>query len=310
VIERYARRPRRVLPPDAEALAVLPVQFVAVHASLRADALRRLLDELDPASAFVFAREPHAQVEVAALLETLGYPPAGPVRMGSALETETDSLLLYDLPATRAELHQVLAQRVPRRVVALVQPRQLAALREIAGGPVSPFVLPEAVQRARAAEDRLRDELRAALAAGAHPREVLTLEPLLGEFDGLELAAAALYLLEAERRRPAAARESAPRMTRLFVNAGEVDGLRAGDLVGAVVANGGLSAGDVGRVEVRDRHSLVEVPEAVAQTVADRITGTTVKGRQINARLESDRPARPPRPPRPSQPRRSGDSRR
>lgn len=318
LIERYARRPRRVVPPAPDALAGLPVQFITTHESLRTTALRRLLDELDPPSAFVFAREAAARADVAALLDTLGYPAVGPVRAGATLDGDVDTVVLYDLPATRAGLHEILAQRVPRRIVALVQPRQLGTVREIAGGPVSPFVLPEAVQRARSAEDRVRDELRGVLASGATSRDVLTLEPLLGEYDGLEIAAAALHLLEAERCRPsspaaaaaAAAAAGPARMTRLFVNAGEIDGIRAGDLAGAIAGIGGLTGADVGRIELRERHALVEVPEAVAQTVAQKLTGTTIRGRQINARLESERPPRPPRSTRPSGPRRSGDTRR
>ncbi|MDE3126761.1 MAG: DEAD/DEAH box helicase [Gemmatimonadota bacterium] len=319
LIERYARRPRRVLPPApaGEAHAAPPVQFVTAHGALRSAALRRLLDELDPATAFVFARERAARDEVSALLDVLGYPEAGPVRVGTAIETDADTLVLYDLPATRADLQAIIGERRPSRIVALVQPRQLAALREVAGGPVSPFLLPEPVQRARAAEDRLRDELRATLLAGGHAREVLALEPLLGEFDGVEIAAAALSLLEGERHRPAAVAgaSAAPagataRMTRLFMNVGEMDGVRPADLVGAITAHGGLTGAEVGRVEIRERHALVEVPEAAASSVAERLTGRTIRGRQIHARLESDRPARPPRSTRPMGPRRSGDSRR
>ncbi len=299
LIERYARRARRELPPTAEETAAVPVQYLAVHEAARAVALRRVLDELDPATAFVFAREPGVRVQVQDALATMGYAADGPVRVGDAMEADVDVLVLGELPATRAQLHAVLAGHTPRQVIALVAPRQVAALREIAGGIVNPFVLPEAQQRARTAEEQMRDALREALAAGGWARDVLALEPLLAEYDGIEIAAAALRLLEAERLRAAtAAPVHAPAMARLFVNVGESDGFRAGDLVGAITGHAGLTGRDVGRVEVRDRHSLVEVPAAAADAVAARITGVTIKGRQLVARLDQERPEGGPRGPR------------
>ena len=301
LIERYARRARRELPAVAEETAAVPVQYLAVHEAVRPIALRRVLDELDPATAFVFAHDPRGRSEVQTTLATMGYAADGPMRVGDAMEIDADALVLYELPATRAQLHAVLGGRTPRQVIALVAPRQVAALRDITGGIVNPFVLPESLQRALAAEEQMRDSLREVLASGAFARDLLALEPLLAEYDGVEIAAAALRLLEAERLRAAtAAPVHAPAMARLFVNVGETDGFRASDLVGAITGHAGLTGRDVGRVEVRDRHSLVEVPAAAAEAVAARITGVTIKGRQIVARLDQERPeggARGPRRP-------------
>jgi len=167
-------------------------------------------------------------------------------------------------------------------------------------------VLPEAAARARAREEQLRTALREELAANAYSRELLTLEPLLAEFDGIEIAAAAVRLLEAERVRAAAPKSlAAPRMARLFINAGQTDGIRPGDLVGAIANVAGLTGNDVGRIELRDRHALVEVPETVAAAVAEKLTGVTVKGRQIVARIDQERPERSGR----DRPERSGRDR-
>src|SRR6185369_5092492 len=91
----------------------------------------------------------------------------------------------------------------PRRVVALVQPRQLASLRVLAAqGAVRALALPGAVDLARDRDSAMRGELREVLAAGEFGRELLALEPLLEEYDGIEMAAAALRLLERERSKP------------------------------------------------------------------------------------------------------------
>jgi ATP-dependent RNA helicase DeaD len=296
LIERYARRARRVLPPAAveEDAKSWPMEYVGVHDEMRASALRRLLDAVDPASAFVFVRDDRTREAVLASLNTLGYTPEGTVKAGAVMEADTDLLVLFDQPATKAELRELTGGHAPKRIVALAQPRQLAALREVAGGVLNPFVLPEAAARARSNEEKLRDALRAILAKGGYARELLSLEPLLAEFDGIEIAAAAVRLLDIERARAAAPPTGLPpKMARLFINAGESDGIRAGDLVGAVANVGGLTGKDVGRIELRDRHALVEVPETVAEAVAEKLTGVTIKGRQIIARLDQERPARP-----------------
>ncbi|MGH7670891.1 MAG: DbpA RNA binding domain-containing protein, partial [Gemmatimonadaceae bacterium] len=303
-IERHARRARRVLPTVEEGLAAMPIQFVVVHEAAKPVALRRVIDELDPAGAFVHVRDPKSDSQAQAVLRTMGYAVEGPVRAGVAMEADADLLVLYDLPATRAELRDLTGGRTPRQVVALAQPAQLPGLRDIAGGVINPFVLPEAAARARAREEQLRAALRAELAAGSYSRELLTLEPMLAEFDGIEIAAAAVRLFEAERRRADAPRTiAAPRMARLFINAGQTDGIGAGDLVGAIANVAGLTGNDVGRIELRDRHALVEVPETVAAAVVEKLTGVTVKGRQIVARIDQERPERSGRD-RPSRPER------
>ena len=125
------------------------------------------------------------------------------------------------------------------------------------------------------------------------------------EYDGAEVAGAALWLLERERARERAAAATveagSPRSTRLFVNAGERDGITARDLVGAIANEAGIPGGSIGKVELRENHALVEVPLDRAQQIATRLTGVTLRGRRIVARLDQgaspergERPARRP----------------
>jgi ATP-dependent RNA helicase DeaD len=176
---------------------------------------------------------------------------------------------------------------------------------------VTPMPLVEAAERARGKDAALRASLRDVLTSGDVRREVLALEPLLAEFDGIEIAAAALRMLEQQRgTRPAAATSAqAGPMQRLFVNLGEKDGLRAQEIIVAITTNAGIPGSQVGRVEVRDTHSIVEVSSAVAELVVGKITGATVRGRKVQARLDAPKEDRPPRssPPRSGPPRSGGD---
>jgi ATP-dependent RNA helicase DeaD len=298
LIERYARRARRAAEPAPDAVgAPLNAEYVATAGAARATTLRRLLDALDLPRAVLYARSEAARRDALRVARALGYP-ADAVRLSEeAGEPDADPLVLIELPATREEL-RALVGTTGRRIYALIQPSQLSSLRTLlGGGTIAPVALVEAAERARGKDAALRASLRDVLTSGDVRREVLALEPLLAEFDGIEIAAAALRILEQQRpARPAAAAaaQSQP-MQRLFVNLGEKDGVRAQEIIAAITAEAGIPGSQVGKVEVRDTHSLVEVAASVAELVVGKITGSVVRGRRVQARLDAPREDRPAR---------------
>jgi ATP-dependent RNA helicase DeaD len=277
LLERYARRAPRVATPSATEEIATSLEYVTVSSSARLTALRRLLDEADPQSAVVFTRDDASDLEVRNLLRALGYDGAdAAIRTGKSASPGTDLVVLFDLPASREELRE--ASSSAKRSVALIQPRQLSSLRALAGGTLKSITLPESAGRARARDTKMRDELRSLLASGQFGRELLALEPLLDDYDGIEIAAAALQLLERDRAEratavTAAASAPAPRarenvaMVPLFVNVGSRDGARPTDIVGSIASQPGVTGGDVGRVDVRESHTVVEVAAGVADSV-------------------------------------------
>jgi ATP-dependent RNA helicase DeaD len=304
LLERYARRAPRVASPSMEGEVPTSLEYVTVSSPTRLTALRRVLDEADPPSAIVFTRDEQSELEVSSLLRSLGYAGSdAAIRTGKSAAPGTDLVVLFDLPASREELRE--ATSSAKRSVALIQPRQLASLRALSGGPLKSITLPESANRARARETRAREELRSALASGQFGRELLALEPLLDEYDGIEIAAAALQLLDRERAERAAATPivaatakatAAPRsrenvtMVPLFVNVGSRDGARAADIVGSIASQPGVTGGDVGRVDIRESHTVVEVSAGVADAVIEGLTGTSIRGRRAIARRDEGRP--------------------
>ena len=306
LIERYARRARRVTAAAGEVAEATPIQYVAVAPQGRLAALRRLLDDQNPSSAIVFVREESSEREVAALLRSLGYSgDAASVRAGRAAAPETRLAILFDLPATHAELREAVGKAT---AIALVQPRQLDSLRTLTGGgALRSYSLPEAGRRARGRESAIRDELRRAISDQSIEREILALEPLLDDFDGVEIAAAALKLLEQARatphvapasdapspsmprsREPREPRSAGGAMSRLFMTVGERDGVRPADLVGAIANQAGLNSSAVGKIDIRESHSIVEVASDSADAVIERINGTTIRGRRVVARRDDE----------------------
>ncbi len=301
LVERYARRARRIQPAPTEGLAAASLSYVTVTDASRVPALRRLLDALDPVSAIVVATDPDSRTAADMLLRALGYAaPDGAIRVSDTVDGDAQLVILFDFPGSEQELRTLVSQRPSARVVALVTPRQISALRRFAGGMVTPLVLPDAAARARTREESLRDELRAVLAAGQFSRELLAVEPLLAEHDATEIAAAAVRLLDAERAKPHAAAPTLPvgqPMTRLYLNVGTMDSVRPGDLVGAITGEAGISKAEMGKVDVRERHSTVEVATAVANAVVAKLTGISIRNRRVVARVDEgpERPARPRR---------------
>ena len=309
LIERYARRARRVAPVVEGTDAGVAIQYVTVSSASRLPALRRVLDDQDPVRGIVYVRTDDSERDVRDLLRALGYsegqsPDEPGVRVARAAGAgEEDLVVLYDIPASREELREAVGAQ-PRRVLALAQPRLLASLRVLAGGaPLTSFTLSEAGIRARSREELVRTELRDTLSSGAFARELLTLEPLLDGYDGIEIAAATLRLLEQARFERDAARarvaESRPHgatptgaMTRIFVNVGAMDNVRPGDLVGAITNEAGITSAQVGKVDIRENHTLVEVASDVAEKVVSKITGGTIRGRRVVARIDQERGAR------------------
>ena len=294
LLERYARRARRVASPVSETDQPMPVEYVTVSAHSRLSTLRRLLDEIDPQSAVVFVRDAASVADVRELLRALGYSGEdGAIRAGLTAPPGTEVVVLFDLPASREELRE--AAGAAQRAVALIQPRQLGSLRSLtAGGAVKSVTLSESSARARDRDARMRDELRVALRSGQFGRELMALEPLLDDYDGVEIAAAALQLLDRERAEraamPAAAaapgRSATTPMIRVFVNVGSRDGARPADIVGSIASQPGVTNTHIGKVDVRESHTVVEVSADVADSVIEQLTGSNVRGRRVIARRD------------------------
>ena len=76
------------------------------------------------------------------------------------------------------------------------------------------------------------------------------------------------------------------RVVRLFVGAGRIAGVRPGDLVGAITGEAGIDSRSLGSIEIGDRFSLVEVPEALADQIITAMKAATIRGKKVQFRRE------------------------
>lgn len=71
-------------------------------------------------------------------------------------------------------------------------------------------------------------------------------------------------------------------MVRLFINIGKKQGIRPGDILGAIAGESGIPGDLVGSIDLYDRYTFVEVPREVASEVLDAMKNARIKGKSIN----------------------------
>jgi len=269
--ERHARRPHVVgdLPVSEDARPLPPVgpaRYVLAPRDRRAGALRSALDALDPSRVLVWH---HGDP----------LPAAG-----------AGTVICADLPG-RTELSTLTGAG---DVVVLCGAGQLPYLRSIAT-PLRPLPLLTAVQDAADRAAALRARVAARLAQGDVDAELALLAPLFERFDAAEVAGALLAVARevvpgAPREAAAAAAAAGPPVPqgwmKVFVNVGLKDRAAAKDLVGALIKEVGLEKTDIGRIEVKESFSLVDISAASAERAVAKLAGLTIRGRRVTAKLD------------------------
>lgn len=91
------------------------------------------------------------------------------------------------------------------------------------------------------------------------------------------------------RRSGGATRGDGGPMTRLQLSVGRTDGVRPGDIVGAIANEADIPGRSIGHIELMDRSSFVDVPEHLADRVLRALRNTTIRGRAAAPRMATGR---------------------
>ena len=87
-----------------------------------------------------------------------------------------------------------------------------------------------------------------------------------------------------------AARMAKPAMTTLYFQAGKKEKLSRGDIMGFIANNGGIPAGDIGRIDVRDHYAIAAVPRSRGSEVLKRLQAAKIKGKKVRISIKSATP--------------------
>ncbi len=234
----------------------------------------------------------------------------------------------YDVPSSPdVYVHRIgRTGRAGREGVAitLVEPREHWQLKNIERATKQKIEIGSVPTVADLRAKRLeltRASLREALLGGGFESYRVVVESLAEEFDPLDVAAAAVKMAdpaagasggEDEHEIPpvAAAPARAPRAegggggghkgkkwvpraaasgnVKVFIGAGRGEGVKPGDLVGAIVKLAKLHPREVGSIQIAERFSLVEVPDAIAEKVIRALRTSGIRGNKVTVRLDKD----------------------
>lgn len=92
-------------------------------------------------------------------------------------------------------------------------------------------------------------------------------------------------------------------MTQIYIDIGREEGVRPGDIVGAIANEADIPGNMIGAIELFDHFSLVDVPSNHLDRVLQALKRTTIRNRRINPTVAtSATPARPSKSTRPTKP--------
>ena len=294
LVERYARRALTVGAPPAESpqpAAVGPVRTVGVPWERRASALSDLVEVMDPVSVAVWTLDRSRHRDIARALPAAD--PAVHVVTGDVPRAEL--VVAFDLP-TPDRLRQLVGAG---EVVLLVPPGTEPYVERIAS-PRRPLRLPGAVDAVESEAAARRAAVARAVEGRKSEAAMLILAPLFERYDPATVAAALFDLWTAAPAAPAAPPPEAPATARIYIGIGKKDGATVNDIVAVLTKEVRVDRGKIGRVELRDAYSLVELPAQEAERIARALTGTTIRRKRVTARVDRG-PAKPGRPSRPPQ---------
>jgi ATP-dependent RNA helicase DeaD len=102
--------------------------------------------------------------------------------------------------------------------------------------------------------------------------------------------------LRSDSREAAPRRKSGPAQMETFrLEVGSVHGIKPGNIVGAIANESGIEGVHIGRVDIREDHSYVDLPEGMPKQVFKDLQKVRVAGRELRLSRVTEKPPKPPR---------------
>jgi ATP-dependent RNA helicase DeaD len=287
LVERYARRALTVgvSPADTASPAPAgPVRTAGVSWDRRAQSLADLVELMDPASVVVWTADRSRHGDIARVLPR--GDPAVKVVTGDAPKAAV--VIAFDLPAPD-RLRQLLSAG---EVVLLVPPGAESYVEGLAS-PRRPIRLPGLMDAITAEAAARRATIVRSIEEQRPEAALLTLAPLFERYDPAAVAAA-VYRLWTSSPAAAPPAPELPGTAKIYVGIGKKDGATVNDLVAVLTKDIRVDRVKIGRVELRDAYSLVELPAQEVEQVASALNGVTIRRKRITARVDRG-PTKPSR---------------
>jgi ATP-dependent RNA helicase DeaD len=79
------------------------------------------------------------------------------------------------------------------------------------------------------------------------------------------------------------------------IEVGSVHGIKPGNIVGAIANEAGIEGVHIGRVDIREDHSFVDLPEGMPKQIFKDLQKVRVTGRELRISRVNEKPPKPPR---------------
>jgi ATP-dependent RNA helicase DeaD len=218
----------------------------------------------------------------------------------------------YDVPsAPSAYVHRIGRTGRANRTgtaITLAEPREHKHLRAIESFTkqkieVHPLPTPADLRARRFGV--LQETLRERLVAGKLDEVRVIVETLASEFDIVDVASAAVDLLLAATpadkgrdgkggKEPLARSDQQPEedaekgTARIYIGAGRAAGVRPGDLVGAITGEADIDSRQLGKIQISERFSVVEVPARLSTMIIEALRKGSIRGKKVVVRPDRD----------------------
>ncbi|APE31594.1 RNA helicase [Halomonas aestuarii] len=229
-------------------------------------------------------------------------------------------IINYDLPQDgEAYTHRIgRTGRAGRTGIAITfvgfrEGRKVGWLEQATGQKMTEMAVPDEAAIRGHRDEMFHQRVVAALTAGADEQRALVERMVEEGHDPVELACAFARMARADEppigrlQAPRAERntadskpkrrDSAPRegMTRYRVAVGHQDGVKPGQLVGALANEGGIEGNRIGRIDIRTAFSVVELPSSLPESILAKMARARVAGRPLEISEDRGAPERAPR---------------
>jgi len=232
----------------------------------------------------------------------------------------------YDLPQdSEAYTHRIgRTGRAGRTGISITfvgyrEGRKVSWIEQATGQRMSEMALPDESAIRAHRDEVFHQRVIARLESGADEQRALVERLVVEGHDPLELACAFAALaradeapigrLQAPRKERSERNERSPRegraprrergpsegMTRYRVAVGHKDGVKPGQLVGALANEGGIEGSRIGRIDIRNAFSVVELPSSLPPSILAKMGRARVAGRPLEISEDSGAPERAPR---------------
>ncbi len=295
----------------------------------KVETLTKLLDYMDISKAIIFCRTKRGVDELVAKMEARAYPVAGlhgdlsqyqrNQVMRRFKNNQVEVLVATDVAARGLDIENishVINYDLPQDVefyvhrigrtgragkegmaVTLITPRdypQLRLIEKTTKTRIRRQNLPDSADLAERQKETLKEKIRVVIGEGklGHFRSLI--DPLLDDYDPVDIAAAVLKMSEPEGvsvykedsgssstvlYKNTGAKSG---MVRLFLTIGRLDRIKPSELIQILSDESGMPSNLIGDVQIYDRFTFVEVSEDWASCVIGSLHKQTVKGRRIS----------------------------